>query len=259
MEAAQLLAETLDFLRPLAQTARTHPRRLKPEIKADGSLVTPVDHEIEAAFRPFALALTPGAGFWGEEEGYTPPTDAGFWVLDPIDGTSNFAFGQALWGVTGAYLRHGKIEAGFLFLPDLGYELAAVRGQGATNHGKPLPAIPPGAIEPYQLVGHGDSYAQLAQATPGKMRHLGSYAAEVGLVALQHLRATVTSRVKLYDCAGGVLICRELGAEIKNLDGTDWDEAKWQNPVPCEPFIIGPANSNVPYDRLPQLLQNHGR
>ena len=105
MEAARLLKETLDFVRPLAQAARNHPRRLQPEIKADGSLVTPVDHAIEAAFRPFALALTPGAGFWGEEEGYTPPTEAGFWVLDPIDGTSNFAFGQALWGVTGAFLQ----------------------------------------------------------------------------------------------------------------------------------------------------------
>lgn len=259
MEAAHLLAETLDFVRPLAQAARTHRCRLQPEIKADGSLVTPVDHEIEAAFRPFALSLTPGAGFWGEEEGYTPPTQAGFWVLDPIDGTSNFAFGQALWGVTGAFLQNGIVQAGFVFLPDLGYELAAVRGQGATCNGNPMPAIPPGHIESWQLVGHGDSYAQLAQATPGKMRHLGSYAAEVGLVALQHLRATITSRVKLYDCAGGVLICRELGAEIKNLDGTNWDESEWQGPSPCQPFVIAPAQSNVPYDRLPQLIQNHTR
>ncbi|MCU0317014.1 MAG: inositol monophosphatase family protein [Fimbriimonadaceae bacterium] len=217
------------------------------ELKADGSIVTQADREVETMLKEAFLGLTPGAGFWGEEFGFTPPTDAGFWVVDPIDGTSNYAHGQALWGVTAGYLRDGILEQGIIYMPRLNMMLCAERGGGATLNGKPMSPIPPGEIQPQQLVGHGDATLPAISDCPGKMRHLGAFVIEAAYVATQSLRAMTAGRVKLYDAAGGILICRELGAEIRELSGADWREADWQKESRCNPLYIGPRESNFPY------------
>ncbi len=239
---------------PLLQQAATIAHQLRQELqidqKKDSSLVTNVDRAIEQFLKPELLALTPGAGFYGEEFGHTPPTDAGYWVVDPVDGTSNFAFGQPLWGITAAYLKDGKIVTGAILLPDLNELYTATVGEGAYLNGKPLSPIPEGDIAVSELLGNTDSNVQHLQKTPGKLRHIGSFVVESTFVATQRYRALITGTICLYDCAAGILINRELGAEVRYLTGETFDESKHLTTAKIPPYYIGPKNSNFPFGNL---------
>lgn len=241
-----LLKETEALTRHASQIALQARTRLVPELKPDGSIVTNGDREVETFLREELLKLTPGAGFWGEEFGFSPPTDQGFWLLDPIDGTSNYRFGQPLWGVTVGFMHGGRLRVGCLDMPDLDCFLSAAEGQGATRNGVVLPPIPPGPIRDEELFGHTD-LRKLLPKTPGKVRHLGAFVVEAAFVALQSMRAMTAGRVKLYDAAGGIVILRELNADLRHYDGVEFDEAKWCEPKTCDPFMLGPRDSNFPF------------
>lgn len=233
-----------------AEMALSRQRMSGHELKEDGSVVTEVDREVERFLRAELGPLTPGAGIWGEEYGFAEPTEAGYWVIDPIDGTSNFAFGLPLWGVTAGYLIHGKIEWGAMNLPALGWSFVARRGQGATLNGQPMRPIAPGPILDHQLVGYGDSIPTNVvggKVIPGKVRHVGSFVVEAAFMAVQGLRAMLTSRCNLYDCAGGFAVLRELGAEVRHLDGTTWDEVEGCKPQRLPPLAAVPRGSNFPF------------
>ncbi len=222
-------------------------------LKKDGTIVTTVDRAIEMFLREKLLALTPGAGFWGEEFGFAPPTVEGQWVLDPIDGTSNFTYGSPLWGVTGAFLYKNELQIGINLLPDLGWEILAAREHGATFNGVKLPPIPPGEILPYELVSHGDGKRASMIQSPGKMRHVGSIVVEGCMVAQQQLRALTTGKIMLYDCAGSILVCRELGAQICTVTGDPWHESDHCNAFrKSPPLFIGPSGSNFPFSHQAQ-------
>lgn len=213
------------------------------EIKPDGSIVTDADRVVERDLRETIEKLTPGAAVWGEEFGYSAPTSAGFWTIDPVDGTSNYAFGQPLWGVTAAYYHEGSLRLGVISLPSMGWTLTAARGSGAFLNGKRLEAVKPGAIMAYDLVGFGDVLMADRYGYPGKVRHHGSFVVEAALFVTGGLRALVTDRVCLYDAAAGVVLAREVGAEVRELDGSVWDESLWTKPSTCRPFGFFPAES----------------
>lgn len=222
-------------------------KQASPELKPDGSIVTRADTEIQEFFETELKPLVPGAAFWGEEGKFQTQTDNGLWVLDPVDGTSNFAFGQPIWGITLGFIHQNVIRFGIIYLPDLNMTLIGVKGQGATLNGTNLPAIPPGDILGHQLVSHGESTAKLQHVSPGKMRHIGAFCVEAAFVATQSVRALTTGNISLYDCAGGIAICRELGADVRMITGEPFDEAQVAKTGRSKPFYIGPANSNFPF------------
>lgn len=245
-----LTEATIPLIQQAAEKAHALRTELQIDQKKDSSLVTNVDRAIEQFLKPELLALTPGAGFYGEEFGHTPAAEAGYWVVDPVDGTSNFAYGQPLWGITAAYLQHGVIQSGVILLPDLGELYVATRGQGAFLNGQPLPPIPEGEITQSQLLGNTDSNVIYLNQSPGKLRHIGSFVVESTFVATQRYRALITGQICLYDCAAGILINRELGAEIRHLTGEPFDESKHLDKGRIPPYYIGPKNSNFPFGKL---------
>lgn len=220
---------------------------LKPqfEVKPDGSLVTPTDRQIEQILRDKLPALAPGAAIWGEELGYEPPTDQGLWLIDPIDGTSNFIFGVPLWGITAAYYLGGRLVAGVISLPVLQQRFWASEGQGAYLNGRRLDPVKAGPIQPYELIGHNQASTAKEARWPGKSRHFGSFVAEFAMFAQGSLRAMTSARVQLYDAAAGIVIAREVGAVIKHYDQRDFDESEWVNPSRVEPFVFLPPESGL--------------
>lgn len=220
---------------------------MKVETKPDGSIVTDADMAVEADVRDWIAIATPGAAVWGEEFGYEPPNENGFWMIDPVDGTSNFAFGQPLWGVTAAYYHDGALQVGVIRLPELDWTIAATRGGGATINGKTLSPVRCGPIQRFELVGYGDETAASKHGYPGKVRHIGSYVVEAALFATGGLRALVSDKVCLYDAAAGITIARELGAEVRELDGSKFTESEWTRPVICRPFGLFPPDSGWPF------------
>lgn len=242
---AGLLPQLLGLFDDLDAYALEAARNPQFELKPDGSLVTPTDREIEVILREKLAPIAPGATVWGEEYGYEPPADAGFWLIDPIDGTSNFVHRVPLWGITAAFYQGGRMTAGVISLPSLGQRMWASEGEGAYLNGERMPQIRPGKIEEFELIGHNEFGAVRERTWPGRSRHLGSFVSEFALFAQGAFRAMTSTRVRLYDAAAGILIAREIGAEIKHWDGRDFDESEWVEPKRVQPFVFMPPNSGL--------------
>lgn len=217
----------------------------KYELKPDGSLVTPYDHKVEEFLRGVLAELAPGAAVWGEEQGFAEDTADGLWLIDPIDGTSNYAFGMPYWGVTVGLYKEGRIAAGVMTMPCLGQSLSAEEGQGAFLNGQRLPLIRPGGIEDWELVGHGDLSTRRHLGMKGKTRHMGAFVAEGFGFVTQGLRAMTSSNCRLYDAAATLVAARELGAVIVHFDGRPFRESDWIRPGPLEPFALLPPGCTL--------------
>ncbi|MEX2243421.1 MAG: inositol monophosphatase family protein [Fimbriimonadaceae bacterium] len=244
-----LLGDLESTCKRAAQLALEMRPSMDREIKPDGSIVTTADKACEIYIRGRIATAMPGAPVWGEEFGFEEPSEQGLWLVDPIDGTSNFAFGQPLWGVTAAYVQDGAIQLGAICVPELDWSFAAMRGKGAFLNGARMEVLAPGAIEPYELVGYGDAKMASGHGFPGKFRHIGAFVVEAGAFATGGLRALLTNGVRMYDAAAGVVLAREVGAEVKELDGSDWRDADWTKPIRCRTFGFFPQGSNWPFSQ----------
>ena len=99
------------------------------ELKGAGDYVTEVDRASERAIAQMLLSGTPDVPVLGEEEGGTAGDR--YWVVDPLDGTTNFLHGFPIVGVSVAFVRDGESLAGAVHAPFLGETYAAARGHGA--------------------------------------------------------------------------------------------------------------------------------
>jgi fructose-1,6-bisphosphatase/inositol monophosphatase family enzyme len=236
----------VDLVERAGRIAQQAKLALETTIKPDGSLQTSGDRAVEQFLRQELPSLVPDAGIWGEEEGYDIPGPGGLWVVDPIDGTSNYAYGSPLWGVSVALVRDGRIAAGAIALPDLGETFEAYAGGGARRNGVLLPPIPTGPVRPEELVGRNARlrlrYPHVSW--PGKGRYNGSFVIEACWVASQRLRGLIDDSCKLYDLAAGLIICSEAGAEIRYADGSPFevDELLADVCVP-QPLLVFPRDS----------------
>lgn len=108
------------------------------ERKADRSLVTSADREAELRFRELAAELLPEAGVLGEEFGHDRPGADFTWVIDPVDGTAEFAAGLPVWGtITGLWFQ-GEPLVGVIDHPALALRSHAAFGRGAFANGRRL-------------------------------------------------------------------------------------------------------------------------
>lgn len=226
MDSLESLAERVGKLvrktGELAQAIRTD--RHQVHTKSDGSVVTDADREVECLLRQELPALVRGTTVWGEEFGWSPQGSGGLWLVDPIDGTTNYALGSPLWGISVALYAKGSLQLGALYLPDLGEMYLGYKGGGATLNDRPLPAIPPGSIEKRELVGYCEAVVNASKGIrwPGRQRCAGAFVVEAAFVATQRYRGMVGMREKLYDVAAALVIAEELGAEVEYVDGAQF-------------------------------------
>lgn len=216
------------------------------EFKPDGSIVTNADHAVEEFLRGRLRALLPGCSFWGEEMGYEPPNEDGWWLIDPIDGTTNYSYGSPLWGVSVALYRKGRIELGAVALPDLNEWIMADVDSGATLNGTAMRQVPSGKILKHDPIGYNDSLQRQFpdQRWPGKMRHFGAFVIEGVFAATGRLRGLISRSVKLYDAAAVFLISEQVGMEIRYVDGSDFElRDATDNQKIAKPFSILPQGN----------------
>lgn len=154
--------------------------------------------------------------------------DGPLWVVDPLDGTVNFAYGMPYFAVSIAMAWDGLVQAGAVFAPDLGLMYAAARGLGATCNGTAIHVGEPGSLAE-SLVSTGLPYnrslTEAAIARAGKLsrhcrdiRRQGAAALDICFVASGRLDAHVETLAP-WDFAAAGLIAREAGATLGHVGG----------------------------------------
>ena len=186
------------------------------EHKAENDYVTDMDRASERMIVSALRERFPEDGFLGEEYGASGDRD-GVWVIDPIDGTTNF-------------MLRGEVEVGVVYAPALNELYNAVKGGGAFMNGKPIRVSGVGA--PRDAVAamsfahrHPEAAARimprLAALLPqiNDYRRMGSAAFDLCCVACGRVDAYFEPKLYLYDIAAGVLIAREAGGVVTGWKG----------------------------------------
>ena len=209
--------------------ARDGQRTLAARRKPDGSLVTAADLAADRLIAAQLRAARPGDAILSEES--TTRFGGGrTWVVDPLDGTTNFAAGLGVWGVTMALLEDGVPVVGVSAFPRLGLDFTAVAGGGAFAGTARLGrAARSGADGPAEL-GADDLVAQCSRTAAGPVldlagtrRSLGSTAYHLAMVASGTCRASITAAAGIWDVAAGWLLVLEAGGAVSDRDGgTPW-------------------------------------
>jgi myo-inositol-1(or 4)-monophosphatase len=188
--------------------------------KADGSLVTQTDHAVDEFISTELSAAYPDHNVLSEERNTLYDPTANFtWVIDPLDGTTNFARGLPIWGVSIALLYLGLPVLGLLGFSSLREKYAALFHQGASLNGHPLHTAPNAtADDQHFLMLCTRTPRRYTIDSPLKPRILGSAAYHIAAVANGSALAGIESTPKLWDLAAALLILTESGGCYRCLE-----------------------------------------
>ena len=229
-----------DFLRRLSRAAGElaleffrNRAALTVEFKGPQDFVSRADREVEAFIRSEIAAAYPGEAFLGEETAETAAASAPrLWIVDPIDGTTNFLRGVAYWNVSIAYAEDGMRTLGAICDPVLGEIFHARRGHGAwrsDRHGEARLAAAPTTMlkEAMVAVGHHDRHpdahfvairdALMAQGAA--YRNFGAAALQLAHVAEGRIDAFVERELSAWDAMAGLLLVEEAGGYVAPFPG----------------------------------------
>lgn len=201
------------------------------QTKSSGTdIVTAADRASEALISARIRAARPEDAVLGEEGANSTGTSGVRWIVDPIDGTVNYAHGLPAYAVSIGVEVDGDVVVGVVLNPATGVEYTGLRGGGARRNGTVIQAATPVPLEK-ALVGTGFSYQRelrvsqtrtFAQLLPqiADIRRFGSCALDLCAVAEGSLDGYVEEGIGgPWDYAGGALIAREAGAQVEVLTG----------------------------------------
>ena len=206
----------------------------KPSEADPDDIVTEADLAVEGRLGPELVGLLPGSVMVGEEGATADPSilaaiagDAPAWVLDPLDGTKNFAAGSDAFGTMLALVRRGETLASWIHLTVSGRLFVAERGAGAFCEGRRLdarwasaPELPLGTLYT-AFMPAGTRRAVLAAAEGAfEPRPIpGSAAIEYTNLVTAGKDFVVYFRLHPWDHAPGALLLEEAGGAVRHLDG----------------------------------------
>lgn len=213
------------------------------EVKGPADFVSEVDREAERALGEVIRERHPGAVLIAEEGAPGAESAALTFVADPLDGTTNFLHGFPWYAVSIAALVDGELSAGAVLNVANGELFTAVRNGGARRNGQPISVSK--ITEPSRsLLGtgfpfkHREGFAPFLQVLPGIMeatagvRRPGSASLDLCDVACGRFDAFWEFRLAPWDVAAGILLVREAGGVVSDLDGRP-------APVAYGPIVAG--------------------
>ena len=222
-DLAALCRTTAEFIR---QEAAIFDRG-KVELKGLHDLVSYVDQETERKLVAGLRQLLPAAGFITEEGTAGPDvhTEEFTWVIDPLDGTTNFVHGLPVYAISVALLHHKELVVGVVHEVNRDESFRAVRGGGAFCNEQPMhvtdiPALNSALIAtgfPYTNFGKLGAFLQVLGAFMTRshgIRRLGSAAVDLAYVAAGRCEGFFEFNLNSYDVAAGILLVREAGGRV---------------------------------------------
>ena len=211
-------------------------------------LVTETDFASEALIRRRLMQHFPDFGIIAEEgEAIRPDSEIGTWIVDPLDGTVNFAHGHPIFCVSIALQCEDLLRAGVVHAPFLGLTWQACRGKGATRNGEPIRVSTTDAMInalctsgfPYDRHSNEDDnlieWGRMLKKAQGG-RRCGSAAIDLCFIADGTYDANWEKRLAPWDMAAGALIVEEAGGRVTSIDGS---------PVPPWPEVIVATNGKL--------------
>lgn len=221
------MSERLVFTIDLAQRAGElllesfHQRDWQINEKADSSLVTGADLASDRLISQEIQRRFPGEPLVSEEQhSYLPLAgDGPVWVVDPLDGTTNFSLGLPIWGVAIARLEDGHPVEAVMYFPVLGELYTAQRGKGAWMNGNPLRVNDPDHALPQSFFSTcSRAFKGYQVSVPYKTRILGSATYSFCSLARGMALVTFEAEAKIWDIAAPWLLVCEAGGTIETLD-----------------------------------------
>jgi len=207
-------------------------------------MVSDADREAEEAIVDVLQAERPDDGILGEEGTEEDAASGRRWVIDPLDGTTNFLYGFPAWAVSVAVEDADGVTCGVVFDPNRDELFAAERGSGATLNGEPI-RVREGASLERALIATGFGYDAdrrarqadvLREVLPAvrDVRRAGAAALDLSWVAAGRLDGYWERGLHRWDWAAGRLLVTEAGGEVRDLPDDP------HGLVAAEPALIGP-------------------
>ncbi len=198
---------------------------INTELKNDGTLITNCDRwSDEYIVNGLSKITSREEGVLSEEGSKKVPNSSAYWVVDPLDGTTNFAAGIPHWAISIARFVDDKPETAFLDMPALKQRVIAIRGKGVwiNNQSIKVGKKFQSNTQCVSLCSRSINILrrQPEKSFPGKIRLLGVSSLNMMSVAIGQTFGAIESTPKIWDIAAAWLILTELGCEIKWL-GTD--------------------------------------
>lgn len=207
---------------------------LEVDMKGDKDLVTEVDKESERLIVSHLKSCFPDHGIIAEEGEY-PETASGFnWIIDPVDGTTNYAHGYPWFCTSIALQSEGELQVGVIYNPIYDELFTTTKGGGSFLNGRrlsvsshsPLKSSLLGTGFPYDCASdpanNFSSFIAFQKAARG-IRRAGAAALDLAYVAAGRLDGFWELKLKPWDVAAGVLLVREAGGTVTTFDGSGYD------------------------------------
>jgi myo-inositol-1(or 4)-monophosphatase len=205
--------------------------KLQVSLKGPANFVSAADHRAEETVRAELARARPGYGFLGEEGGRQEGSDKTHcWIVDPLDGTTNFLHGIPQFAISIALERENTIVAGVVYNPITEELFVAERGKGAFLNDQRLRVAARKRLSEAVIacglphLGRGDlaqfrkEFAAMQEKVAG-LRRFGAAALDLAWVAAGRLDAYWERNLSPWDTAAGLILVREAGGFASDLDG----------------------------------------
>jgi len=202
------------------------------EVKGLHDFVSYVDKTAESRIVKRLAGILPEAGFVTEEQTATHHGERYNWIVDPLDGTTNFLHHIPLFSVSIALTEYDEVVAGVIYEPNLDECFYAWQGSSAYLNGKEIHVSEQKEMKntllatgfPYNDFGRLDGYIELftwfARNTSG-LRRLGSAAVDLAYTACGRYEGFYEYGLHAWDVAAGVLIVQQAGGTVTDFKGGD--------------------------------------
>jgi myo-inositol-1(or 4)-monophosphatase len=202
--------------------------------KSPSDFFSEADLKAERTVQRLLMTAYPDYGFLGEEGGMTGGDKSHVWMVDPLDGTTNFLRGLPIWAVNIALTIEGVPVAGVTYVPMLNEMFWAEKGKGAFLNGQPIKVADVSQMhEAVLAVGipfagkprQGQFLVEMERLTPqvAGVRRLGAGAVDLVYVACGRFDAFWEQSVSAWDMAAGAIIVAEAGGTVTDTEGRPLD------------------------------------
>ena len=207
--------------------------KLQVSLKGPANFVCAADRRAEETLHAELLKARPGYGFVGEEGGHREGADKTHtWIVDPLDGTTNFLHGIPQFAISIALEREGTVVAGLIYNPANEEMFVAERGKGAFLNEQRIRVAARKRLTDAVIAcglphyGHGDiglskKEVSAMQEHVAGLRRFGAAALDLAWVAAGRLDGYWERDLRPWDMAAGIIMVREAGGFVSDCDGGD--------------------------------------